>query len=138
MSQQRQHAGPKAMLWADGGTIFAAVMLTTVGVFQFLEGLSAVAKDDVFVSAVDYVFDLDLTAWGWLHMLIGVLAIVVGLSILSGKGWAMIAGIVIAMTSALANFLFIPYYPLWAMVLIAFDLFIIWSLSTVWAERKNA
>ena len=137
MSQQRQHAGPKAMVWADGGTIFAAVMLTTVGVFQFLEGLSAVAKDDVFVSAANYVFDLDLTAWGWVHMLLGALAIVIGLSIISGKGWALIAGIVIAMMSALANFLFIPYYPLGSMVLIAFDLFIIWSLSTVWSDRKR-
>ena len=137
MSQQRQHAGPKAMMWADGGTIFAAVMLTTVGVFQFLEGLSAVAKDDVFVSAANYVFALDLTTWGWVHMLLGALAIVIGLSIISGKGWALIAGIVIAMISALASFLFIPYYPLGSVVLIAFDLFIIWSLSTVWSDRKR-
>jgi len=137
MSQQRQHAGPKAMVWADGGTIFAAVMLTTVGVFQFLEGLSAVAKDDVFVSAANYVLALDLTTWGWVHMLLGALAIVVGLSIISGKGWALIAGIVIAMISALASFLFIPYYPLGSVVLIAFDLFIIWSLSTVWSDRKR-
>ncbi len=111
---QRQHAGPKAMMWADGGTIFAAVMLTTMGVFQAMEGLSAVMKDDVFVRTSNYMFDVDLTAWGWAHLVIGAAAIVIGISILTGHGWAMIAGIVIAILSALANFLFIPFYPLWA------------------------
>ena len=131
-----QRASSKEMVWADGGTIFAAVLLTTVGVFQALEGISAIAKDDVFVNTPDYVFNIDLTAWGWVHLLLGVVAVVVGLSILYGQGWAMIAGIVIAMVSALANFMFMPYYPLWALVLIAFDLFIIWSLSTVRGARR--
>ena len=133
-----QRASSTEMVWADGGTIFAAVLLTTVGVFQALEGISAIAKDDVFVTTPNYIFDIDLTAWGWVHLLLGVVAVVVGLSILYGQGWAMIAGIVIAMLSALANFIFMPYYPLWALVLIAFDVFVIWSLSTVWAERKNS
>lgn len=125
------------MMWADGGTIFAAVMLTTVGVFQALEGISAIAKDDVFESAANYVFDIDLSAWGWVHLLLGVLAVVIGVSILYGQGWAMIAGIVIAMVSALANFMFLPYYPLWALVVIAFDLFVIWALSTVYGQRAR-
>jgi len=72
----------KEMVWADGGTIFAAVLLTTVGVFQALEGISAIAKDDVFVNTPNYVFNIDLTAWGWLHLLLGVVAVVVGISIL--------------------------------------------------------
>ncbi|WP_243057881.1 hypothetical protein [Nocardioides sp. SR21] len=135
MSQR--NASPRQMMWADGGTIFAAVMLTTVGVFQVLEGISAIAEDDVFVSATNYVFNIDLTAWGWVHLLVGAAAVLVGLSILYGQGWAMIAGIVVAIFSALANFMFIPYYPLWALVVIAFDLFVIWSLSTVWGQRSR-
>lgn len=134
---QRQHASPKAMVWADGGTIFAAVLLTTMGVFQALEGLSALSKDDLFVSTTNYIFDIDLSAWGWLHLLLGVLAVVVGISILMGKGWAMIAGVVIAIVSSLANFMFIPYYPVWALLLIGLDLFIIWALTTVWGERPR-
>ena len=133
---QRQHASPRTMVWADGGTIFAAVLLTTAGVFQVLEGLSALSKDELFVSTTEYLFDIDLTAWGWLHLLIGALAIVIGISILLGQGWAMIGGILIAMVSALANFLFIPFYPAWALLLIALDVFIIWALSTVWGERR--
>ena len=132
-----QRASSREMLWADGGTIFAAVLLTTVGVFQVFEGISAIAKDDIFISATNYVFNIDLTTWGWVHLVVGVLAVVVGVSILYGQGWAMIAGIVIAIFSALANFMFIPYYPIWALVVIAFDLFVIWSLSTVWGQRPG-
>jgi hypothetical protein len=131
-----QRASSKEMVWADGGTIFAAVLLATVGVFQALEGISAIAKDDVFVNTPNYVFNIDLTAWGWVHLLLGVVAVVVGVSILYGQGWAMIGGIVIAIVSALANFMFMPHYPLWALVLIAFDLFVIWSLSTVRGARR--
>ena len=131
-----QRASSKEMAWADGGTIFAAVLLATVGVFQALEGISAIAKDDVFVNTPNYVFNIDLTAWGWVHLLLGVVAVVVGVSILYGQGWAMVAGIVIAIVSALANFMFMPHYPLWALVLIAFDLFVIWSLSTVRGARR--
>lgn len=134
MSQQRTSS--TTMAWADGITIFAAVVLTTMGVFQALQGLSAIAKDDVFVNAPNYVFEIDLTAWGWAHLLLGVLAVLVGVSMLYGQGWALIAGIVIAILSALANFLFIPYYPLWAIVVIALDLVIIWALSTVWGARR--
>jgi hypothetical protein len=123
------------MVWADGGTIFAAVLLTTVGVFQVLEGISAIAKDDVFVKAPNYVFDIDLTAWGWVHLLLGALAVLIGVSILYGQGWAMIAGIVIAIVSALSNFMFLPFYPLWALVVIGFDVFVIWALSTVYGQR---
>lgn len=134
---QREHASAKTMVWADGGTIFAAVMLATVGVFQAMEGLSAVMKDDVFVRTADYTFEIDLTAWGWVHLLLGAAAIVIGISILSGQGWALIAGIVIAILSAFANFLFIPYYPVWALVVIGFDVFVIWSLSTAWGDRRR-
>ena len=133
---QRQHASPKEMVWADGGTIFAAVLLTTMGVFQALEGLSALSKDDLFVSTTNYVFNIDLTAWGWLHLLIGVIAVVVGISILLGKGWAMIAGVVIAILSSLANFMFIPYYPLWASVIIALDIAIIVALAAAPSSRR--
>ena len=133
MSQQ---ASPRAMAWADGGTIFAAVLLTTMGVFQALQGLAALANDEVFTTAAGYTFDFDLTTYGWAHVIVGAIAILVGLSMLMGQTWALIAGILLAMLSALANFVFIPYFPVWAIVLIALDIFIIWSISTVWEARR--
>src|SRR6478735_9996903 len=117
--------------WADGIGIFAGAALLTVGIFQFLEGVAAAAKDDLFVRTSNYVFSFDLTTWGWIHIVVGILVAVVGGAILAGQRWALLAGIVLAVVSALLNFLWLPYYPVWAVVIIAFDVAVIWALSTI-------
>jgi len=115
---------------AYGTTAFAGVMLATVGVFQVLEGISAVAKDDVYVSGLNYTYKLSVTSWGWIHILIGLVGIAVAIGILLGQTWGRIAGIAIAGLSALSNFAFLPYTPFWTLVIIAFDVFVIWALCT--------
>src|SRR5262245_37055182 len=103
---------------AYGTTAFAGVMLATVGVFQVLEGISAVAKDDVYVSGLNYTYKLSVTSWGWIHILIGLVGIAVAIGILLGQTWGRIAGIAIAGLSALSNFAFLPYTPFWTLVII--------------------
>jgi hypothetical protein len=116
--------------WAEGGAVFAGIMLATLGVFQILEGIAAIAKDDVFVRGVNYAFEFDLTTWGWIHLLLGVVAVLTGIGLLMNQVWANILGLVIAVLSAFSSFAFLPYYPLWSLVLLGFDIFIIWALST--------
>lgn len=123
--------------WADGIGIFAGAALLTVGIFQFLEGVAAAAKDDVFVTTRNYVFEFDLTTWGWIHLVFGIVVAIVGGAILAGQKWALVAGIVIAMLSALMNFLWLPYYPAWAIIIIAFDIAVIWALSTILGSRRH-
>ena len=115
--------------WAAGGIAFAATMAVLVGTFQILQGLVAVLNDDFFVITRNYTFDLDTSAWGWIHMIIGVVMLGIGFGLYTRALWAVIGGIGIAMLSALANFFFIPYYPIWALLLIAIDAWIIWSLT---------
>jgi len=134
MSQQ---TSPSTRVWAEGFAIFAGTVLATLGVFQFLEGLSAVAKDDVFLTTPNYVFSLDITGWGWIHMIIGVLAVGTGVCILLAKKWAFVVGIGLAILSAIANFMFLPFYPLWAIVIIAFDIAVIWALSTLMSASRD-
>jgi hypothetical protein len=117
------------------GTIFAGTVLSVVGLFQFFEGLSAVLKDDVYVTTPNYVYQFDLTTWGWMHLVVGAVAVAVGLAILMGQSWAMVAGIIMATLSLLMQFLFIPWAPFWAMVIIAVDIFIIWALAARLGER---
>ena len=114
---------------AYGVTVFAGVMLATLAAFEILQGLSAVLKDDVFVTGVEYTYKVDLTAWGWIHMLIGAIGVAVGVGILMGQVWAFSAGIGFAVLSALAQFAFMPYYPFWAMLIIAMDILVIWALA---------
>jgi len=123
--------------WAEGIGIFAGAALLTVGIFQFLEGVAAAAKDDVFVSTPNYVFEFDLTTWGWIHIVLGVVVAVVGGAILAGQRWALVAGIVLAILSALLNFIWLPYYPAWAILIIAFDIAVVWALSTIWADNRR-
>ena len=123
--------------WADGIGIFAGAALLTVGIFQFLEGVAAAAKDDVFVTTRNYVFEFDLTTWGWIHLVFGILVAIVGGAILAGQKWALVAGIALAMVSALMNFLWLPYYPAWAIIIIAFDIAVIWALSTILGSRRH-
>ena len=115
--------------WAAGGITFAATMAALVGTFQIVQGLVAVFNDEFYVVTRNYTFDLDVSAWGWIHVLIGVLMLAVAFGLFARALWAVIGGLAIAMLSALSNFFFIPYYPIWSLVLIAINLWIIWSLT---------
>ena len=115
--------------WAAGGITFAATMAALVGIFQILQGLVAVFNDDFYVVTRNYTFDLDVSAWGWIHLLIGVVMLCVGFGLYARALWAVIGGLAIAMLSAVSNFFFIPYYPIWALLLIGLNVWIIWSLT---------
>ncbi len=115
--------------WAVGGTVFAASILILIGSFQIIAGLAGIIDDDFYVVARNYTFDLDTTAWGWIHLLIGILLVVTGWGLFSGHTWARATGIVLAIVSAIENFFFIPYYPFWSILVIALDVWVIWALT---------
>ncbi|MFL6132277.1 MAG: hypothetical protein ACJ72A_05730 [Nocardioidaceae bacterium] len=121
--------------WEYDVPVFGGIVLATVGLFQFFEGLSAVLKDQVFVATRNYVYGFDLTTWGWIHLIMGAVAIGVGVAILLRQSWAMAVGILIASLSAIMQFLFIPWQPIWAMVIIAIDIAVIYSLSSKLSNR---
>lgn len=119
-------------VWAAGASTFGATIMIVVGIFQFAEGLIAVINGSkFFVNTPNYVFTFNPTAWGWLHMIIGLSAAVAGAFIFTGNVFARSVGVALAVLSALANFLWLPYYPVWAIVIIALDVFVIWGLTTV-------
>jgi uncharacterized membrane protein len=115
--------------WAVGGTVFAATVLMLIGVFQAIAGLVAIFDDNFYVVARNYTFDLDVTAWGWIHLLIGILLVIVAYGLFARSTWAGVTAIMLAGLSAVANFFFIPYYPAWAILVIALDIWVIWSLT---------
>jgi len=129
MSDPRTSREPEPSDWAKGGVSFAAYILILVGSFEILEGLVAIIDDEFYVVARNYTFELDTSAWGWIHLLLGVLLIFMGSGLLSRRLWAVIGGIAVAMLSAVANFFFIPYYPFWSIVLVALNVWVIWALT---------
>lgn len=126
-----------ARAWATGGVVFAAVMLIMVGIWQILVGIAAIADDEFFVVAPNYTYDVDTTAWGWIHLILGVILVLAGFALFTGANWARAIGIALALVSAIANFFFLPYYPLWAILIIAVDVFVIWALASTWSRRPG-
>jgi hypothetical protein len=121
--------------WALGGLLFAACMLMLAGTFQVIAGIVALVDDDFYVRTANYTFDLDTTAWGWVHLIIGAVLLLVALGLFNRSTWAGVAALAIAILSAIANFFFIPYYPVWALVLIGIDVWVIWALTRPGAIR---
>jgi hypothetical protein len=115
--------------WAVGFILFAAIMLIMAGIFQFFAGLVALFDNEFYVATRNYIFQFDATSWGWIHLIGGVIVALAGFGLLAGQTWARVLGIFLALLSAIVNFAFIPYYPFWALTIIAVDIFVIWALA---------
>ncbi len=121
---------------AFGITRFAGVVLILVSIFQILQGIAAVAKDKVFARTPNYSFEFDLTTWGWVHLILGLVGLATGIGILMAKTWGRVLGILIAGLSTVSSFMFVPYDPFWSLTVIALDVVVIWALCTQIAEDR--
>jgi hypothetical protein len=116
-------------LAAGIGVSFAATLMIVGGIMQVFQGISAIANDEFFVTVANYVVTVDVSTWGWIHLVFGALVILAGFGLFSGSKAAAIFALVLAVLSAIANFGFIPYYPVWALFIIAVDVFVIWAIA---------
>ncbi|WP_054811180.1 DUF7144 family membrane protein [Nocardia arizonensis] len=131
MTTQKPETGhPVRAGIAAGTSIGAAILLLTVGVLSIFEGISAVADDDLFVVGPDYIYQFDTTGWGWVHIVLGAVLIVCAIGLMTGSAWGKVAAIVIAALTIIANFLSLPYYPWWSILVIALSIVVIWAVST--------
>ncbi|GAA2527816.1 DUF7144 family membrane protein [Pilimelia columellifera] len=115
--------------WAAGGAALAASLMIMLGFWQFFIAVAAIAKDEIFVNAPKYTFAIDVTAWGWIHLLLALTVIAAGVGVIVGATWARVVGITVAVLVAINNFLFLPYYPLWSMVVIGLAVFTMWAMA---------
>jgi hypothetical protein len=128
----RREASP----WAVGFTVFAGTMMIMLGLFDIFQGLAAVLEDSFFVLERAYAFDMSLDTWGWLHIVIGIIVMLAGFYVFSGTLWARLVGIVLAVIAAVTNFFYIPYYPVWSLLIIAVSIGVIWALATHGRETE--
>lgn len=124
-STQSEYSGGAVALTATAG-----ILMVMVGFFHAIQGLVALFNDEFFVFGEDYVFKFDVTSWGWIHLIGGVIVGLAGIALFQGAVWARTVAVILACVSILASFLWLPYYPLWSLVVIAFDVFVIWALTT--------
>jgi hypothetical protein len=116
--------------WAVGWSAFAGAILVMVGIFQVIAGLVAILEDEFFVVTAEWVFQFDATAWGWIHLLLGLVLLVSGFGIFARNVLARSVGVAVAILSAIAAFMWLPYYPFWGIAIIALDVAVIWALTT--------
>jgi hypothetical protein len=115
--------------WA-GMALFGGIMMVMVGGFQIMQGFVALLRDEYYlVTRNDLLITLDYTAWGWTHLLLGVVAVLTGFGVMLGQTWARVLGIVIAVVSALVNIAFLSAYPIWSTIVIAIDVLVIYALA---------
>jgi hypothetical protein len=115
--------------WVIGFTTFAGVIMAISGSFQFFEGLAAILNPNYFVVGHNYAYYVNATTWGWINLIVGAIVALAGFYVFTGSLWARIVGITLAVLSAIANFFYIPYYPVWSLLIIALDISVIWALS---------
>ena len=121
--------------WAEGVTYFAVALLILAGILQILQGLAAVTSDQLYAPAPGQALVMSLTTWGWVHLVVGTIAFAVGIGVFYGATWARWAGMAIAGLQALAQFLFLPFYASWSLVIVALDVAIIWALATYRSDK---
>lgn len=115
---------------AEGISIAAACMLLILAAVSILQGISALRDDELYIVGIDYVYEFDMTTWGWIHVGLGVLALLCGVGLVLGTAWGRYSALGIAALVIVANFLSLPYYPAWSMVIIALSVVVIWAVTT--------
>lgn len=115
---------------AGGFTALAATLMILSGLWGFFVGITGVLKASFYTTVPNYTFNLSLHAWGWIHLIIGAVVFAAGVCLFLGMMWARIVGVMLAVLSGLANFIFLPHYPIWSIIVIALDVIIIWALTT--------
>jgi hypothetical protein len=125
-SGHRARRGSGAAL---AGMWLAATLMILSGLLSFLVGLSILIRRAFYGTLPSYAFRWNVHSWGWGELILGIVVFAAGSCLLLGMMWARILGIVLAVISAAGNFVFLPYYPVWSIVVIAIDVFIIWALA---------
>ncbi|MEV8593281.1 hypothetical protein [Streptomyces sp. NPDC052012] len=124
----RQHPRSRKGPPSDGPALFAGWALELSGTLSILLGVVGVTRDTIF-SSPDYTYDFNLTAWGSIHIVVGIGLVAAGLGVLLGQSWGRGAGVALAAVSLITQFMFLPYYPLWAISVMTLDLLALWTLT---------
>jgi hypothetical protein len=131
MSEQRSDAGA-------GWVSFAGIILITVGIFQAFVGLVGLIEDEFYAVTPEYVVQFDATTWGWIHIIIGLIVAAAGFGIFSGNVLARTVGVFAALGSMISVFAWLPWYPIWGIIVVSMNIAIIWALTVhgrVFADR---
>lgn len=133
-----QNVQPTEMTGWVGWIAFAATMMVMLGAFHVMQGLVALFNDEYYlVGKSGLTVHLDYTTWGWVHVIGGLVVAAAGVSLFTGRIWARMVGVLVAMVSAFVNIGFLSAYPIWSAIMIAIDILVIWALTVHGGEMRD-
>ena len=136
--QQRGREAPPEPTGWTGWVVFGAMMMILLGSFQAIAGLVALFDDGYYlVSPNGLVVNVDYTTWGWVHLIVGLVALAAGFGLVRGAMWARVLGVAVAGISAIVNFAFLAAFPFWALTMITIDVLIIYAIVAHGRELQN-
>ena len=115
--------------WAMGWTAFAGILMMMLGFWWMITGSVALLGDEFYEAARKWIFQFDTSTWGWIHLILGIVILASGLGLFFGVIWARIVGVILAALAGLLAFAWLPYFPIWAIILIAISVAVIWALT---------
>src|SRR6476646_12241368 len=119
-------------------TFAAGALLSTSAILTFLVGVFALTANDLVVSGPGYEYTFQLSGWGWANILTGMVLAAVAIALFLSAQWARAAAIIVTCLAIVVTFLWMPYYPVGSVVLIALDVVIIWGVATWNTSRESA
>ena len=126
---------PRVTGWV-GWVVFAGTMMIIAGSLNLLYGIIAALNDDWVVWQNSNAVLLDLSQWGWIHIILGLVVLACGIGVFSGNILARTVGVILAGISLIVNFFYIPVFPLWALIVVTIDALVIWALTAHGAEMR--
>ena len=127
--------GQKEVTGWTGWVFFAGIMMVIGGALWALQGL---INGDVVIFGEEAALFLNVTGWGWVHMFLGLLMLLSGFLVMSGNLFGRTMAVILAMLSIVVNFIWLPVYPVWAIVVIVIDIFILYAVIVHGKEMKSA
>ena len=124
--------------WAVGWTAFAGITMIMMGIWWGFSGLVALFNNEFFVVTEEWIFQFDITAWGWIHLIVGIVILFAGFNQFRGEVWARTVGVIVSVVAALIAFAWLPWYPIWAVIFIAISVTVIWALTAHGRDIERA
>mgnify|MGYP003404984620 FL=1 len=122
----------------SGWAFFVGILLFIVGVMNIIWGLTALFNDEALTVGEQGLIVWDFTAWGWIHMILGIVMILTALGLFAGQGWARWVGIVFVMINAFGQVAWMSTYPIWSILIITLDIIIIYQLTARWDTTADS
>lgn len=109
--------------------MFATTVFIVLGVFNTIYGLTMLLNDEWLIFTADTVWYLDISAWGWITLLVAAVQFLVAWGISNGDTWARVLGTIAAGLALVSAFVTVPYYPWWSVSIMVLAGFVIWAIT---------